>query len=190
MLAKISFLCFVTLVNAYSTFRQFATNPFSKLIPLGNAISSYDFRRLHSEKLFCNIQHAFCPISNYPLTFTGRNICCHEAQAIIFFRKEHQKTVMLIFQKLLIHSSTRSNNLNYLAFNNAFSFFRVLHLLTNCNAITLLHQFGNVTIHRMVRHTAHWHILLALSQSNIQFARRSNCILKKHFVKIAQTEEQ
>ena len=97
---------------------------------------------------------------------------------------------MLIFQKLFIQRSTGSNNLDNLTLHNTFCFLGVLHLLANGNAITLFNQLGNVTIYGMVRHTAHRHSLLAFGQGNIQFTGRSDCILKKHFVKISQTEEQ
>ena len=69
---------------------------------------------------------------------------------------------MLIFQKLFVQRRSRRNNFNNLALNNAFGKFRILHLLADGNAIAFFYQLGDITVNRMIRHTAHRHMLHAV----------------------------
>ena len=69
---------------------------------------------------------------------------------------------MLILQKLFVQCRSRRNNFNNLALYNAFGKLRILHLLADGNAIAFFYQLGDVTVNRMIRHTAHRHMLHAV----------------------------
>ena len=69
---------------------------------------------------------------------------------------------MLILQKLFVQRRSRSDNFNNLALYNAFGELGILHLLANSDAIAFFYQLGNIAVHRMIRHTAHRHMLHAV----------------------------
>ena len=66
---------------------------------------------------------------------------------------------MLILQKLFVQCRSRRNNFNNLALYNAFGELRILHLLANSDTIAFFYQLGDIAVHRMIRHTAHRHML-------------------------------
>ena len=128
-----------------------------------------------------------------PLAFASGHIGHRHAHVVIILQQQHQIAIMLVLQKLLIQCCAGGNNLNDLALHNALSKARVLHLLANSNAITLLHQFSNITLHTVVGHATHGNIVptaSALGQRNIQFPGCCQRILKKHFIKVTQTKEE
>ena len=69
---------------------------------------------------------------------------------------------MLILQKLFVQCRSRRNNFNNLTLDNAFGELRILHLLADSDAIAFFYQLGDITVNRMIRHTAHRHMLHAV----------------------------
>ena len=90
------------LVERYCTFRQFCLQPCFQFFPAFNAAVYHSFRRLNAEQLLLYRAQHFAAFAGKPLALAGRNICRHKAQTRAVLLQKHQKTVMLIVQKLLV----------------------------------------------------------------------------------------
>ena len=193
MLRKIIHFSVRFCILGQRAFRQFGAQPFCQLLRLSQGAGHHQLRRLEAVQLLKNVRQFVMAPGQKPLAFASGNIGHCHAQLVLILQKQHQITIMLVLQELLIQRRARSNNFDDLALHDTLSEARILHLLTNGNAISLLHKLGNITLHAVVGHAAHGNIVptaSSFSQSNIQFSGRCQRILKKHFVKVTQAEEK
>ena len=105
-----------------------------------------------------------------------------------------EKVVPVFIQHGGFHDRTRCHASDDLALDQTFCLFRVLHLLTDCNFVTLLHQLGNIAFRTVIRYAAHRCTFsltaVAAGQRQLQLAGDQLGIVKEHFVEIAQTVKQ
>ena len=91
-----------------------------------------------------------------------------------------------------IERRPRRQHTRHLAAHNLFRKPGVLHLIAECNPVTLAQQARQVLLHSVVRHAAHGHVALSVArrQCQLQFPAGHGSIVVKQFVKIAHPEEQ
>jgi hypothetical protein len=94
-----------------------------------------------------------------------------------------------------IGERARRHHAHDLALDDALRRLRVLDLLADRDAVTLLHQPRDVAVGGMKRHAAHRHrrarrIFRPRGQGEIERARGNQRVLVEHLVEIAHPEEQ
>ena len=117
-----------------------------------------------------------------------------QSETVVAAENTHEIIVFLVFQTLLGNICSRSHDPDDLSLYDPFRLFRVLHLLTDRNFISLLHQFIEIGIHRMERDSAHggpfFHAAVFSGQCDLQFPGSRQCIVKEHLIKISQPVKQ
>ena len=104
--------------------------------------------------------------------------------------------ILPLFQHTAFRNGAGGDDPGDIPFHNALGLGGIFHLLANSHLVALCHQTGNVSIHRMVRHTAHRGLLfLGLvsipgGQGQIKFPGSGLGIFIKHFVEVTKAEEQ
>lgn len=90
----------------------------------------------------------------------GRHICHRQSIAIGDIYNTHDIIILCLIECLRIHISACSYNTHNFSLNNALRLLRIFHLFTDCNLIALFHKPVQITIHRVIRNTAHRRTLL------------------------------
>ena len=102
--------------------------------------------------------------------------------------------VLCLVQHAAFQNGAGRDNTDNVTLNQPFRQSGILHLLTDGNLISLLHQTRNVAFRAVERYAAHRRTLLlpavAPGERQIQFLRNQLRVVKKHLVKIAQPEEK
>ncbi len=99
-----------------------------------------------------------------------------------------EEVVPLRIQHLDVRDGARRNDVRDFALHDL-PFLRLADLIANRHALPGLDQPANVIVRRVVRDAAHRHEI-SLRQRDVEKARRLLRVLEKHFVKIAEPEQQ
>ena len=92
----------------------------------------------------------------------GGDIC--KAQTGFFPLEEDAGNVVIavVLQHAALNDRAGRDHTDDVPLDKALGFGRVLHLLADGDAIAFFYQLGNIAVHRMIRHTAHRHMLHAV----------------------------
>ena len=128
-----------------------------------------------------------------PQAFAGRHVHQCQGQEVVLFCDAGNVVVLLRRHGIFQGNRPRCNDLDDLPLDDALGQLRVFHLLANSDLIALVHEPFNIRIGRMEGHAAHRCPVLPFTaparQRQVQFPRRRQGIVKKHFIKVAETEK-
>ncbi len=124
----------------------------------------------------------------------GRDV--RKAQSRSRFAQKDRRNVVvavLLQHRRFDHRARRDGADNF-AFDKTLCLFRVLDLFTDVHLVPVFDQLGNIALAGMKRNAAHRCALLlsavAAGQHEVKLFGRNFCVLKEHFVKIAQSIQQ
>ena len=129
-----------------------------------------------------------------PQTFAGRDVHKGDGKDAFFFIQAADVIVLLRCYGIFQGNRPWRNDLDDLALDQAFRQLRVLHLFADSDLIAFVDQPFNIGIGRMKRHATHRNFFLIAAsparQGQVQFARRRQGIVKKHFIEVAEAEKE
>ena len=98
------------------------------------------------------------------------------------------------FKSLTVQDRPRRYHTDHFPFHQTLNQLRIFHLFGHSHLIAFLYQTVQVSIRRMMRDAAHGRPLRKAAffsgQGKLQFFGDRHRILKKHFIKVAQTVKQ
>ena len=104
------------------------------------------------------------------------------------------KIVARLIQHTAFQHGAGGDNADDVALDKPLCERRILHLLADGHLVPLRNQPGDIGLRAVERHAAHRRALLlpaiAPGEGQFQLPRGELCIVKKHFIKVAQAEKQ
>ena len=128
------------------------------------------------------------------MELAGRHIRKAKPGAVLAAKHTAQVVVDAVLQHIALDHRTGGDDSYNLSFNDALGGSRVLHLLADGHLVAPAHQLGNIAVCAVEGHAAHRRPLLLAAvptgEHQVQLFAGDLGIIKKHFIKIAQTEKQ
>ena len=128
------------------------------------------------------------------LHLSGGDVGKADAKSILCQIEGTQKVIFSFGQHRAFDDGARGGDPDNFSLNYAFGLIRRLHLLTDGDLVALFHQLLDIGIAGMIGHATHGRPLrqaaVPASESQLQLPGSQNGIIKKHFIKIAQTIKQ
>ena len=129
----------------------------------------------------------------YPVeALPRRNIGPRQNQYLTFLVKQRDIIILRFGKSILRKNRPRRHDLNHFTLRKARRF-GITDLFSDSHLIALTDKTGNICLRRVIGNPAHRclaHIAAAAGKSQPQFSGSDTCVLKKHFIKIAQTKEE
>ena len=102
-----------------------------------------------------------------------------------------RKVIVLLFgEQVGLDHRSRRHHADDLPLDEVLCGRRIFHLLANGDLVALFDQLADIYVRRVVRHAAHGRTFrfaaVPSGQRELQYAGRSDGVVKKHFVKIAE----
>jgi hypothetical protein len=129
-----------------------------------------------------------------PQTFARRDVHEGDGKDGIAFGQAADVIVLLRRHGILQGNRPRRDDLDDLALDQPLGQLRVFHLFTDSDFIAFVDQPFDIGVGRMERYAAHGDLLFIAAspagQGQVEFARRRQGIVKKHFIEIAEAEKE
>ena len=129
-----------------------------------------------------------------PQTFARRDVHEGDGKDGIAFGQAADVIVLLRRHGILQGNRPRRDDLDDLALDDSLGQFRVFHLFADSDFIAFVDQPFDIGVGRMEWYAAHGDLLFIAAspagQGQVEFARRRQGIVKKHFIEIAEAEKE